>query len=44
LSEPNFDTVEDRVRQQKIREADYIFDIAIPEEPDRETEIEYMKW
>jgi len=32
------------IRQQRIREADYILEAAIPELPDRETELEYMAW
>ena len=44
LSKPIYDTNEDRVRQQRIREADYILEAAVPELPDRETELEYMQW
>lgn len=44
LSKPTYDSVEDEVRQQTIREADEIFECAAPPLPDRETEIEYMKW
>jgi len=42
LSKPIYDTTEDQVRQQRIREADYILEAAIPGVPDRETELEYM--
>ncbi len=34
-SKPAYDTVEDQIRQQRIREAEYILEPAIPEEPDR---------
>jgi len=44
LSKPIYDTTEDQVRQQRIREADYILEAAVPELPDRETELEYMQW
>lgn len=44
LAKPTYDTVEDQVRQQRIREAEYILEPAIPAEPDRETELEYMEW
>ena len=44
LAQPKYDTVEDQVRQQRIREAEYILEPAIPAEPDRETELEYMEW
>ena len=44
LSKPNYDTVQDQVRQQKIREADEIFEPAVPGLPSREEEIEYMQW
>ena len=43
-SKPSYDTVEDQVRQQRIREADYILEPAFPEVPTRETELEYMQW
>ena len=43
-SKPNYDTLEDRLRQQRIREAEYILEPAIPQEPDRQTELEYMQW
>jgi hypothetical protein len=43
-AEPTYDTVEDEVRQNLIREADEIFEIATPPLPDREQEIEYMQW
>lgn len=43
-SRPSYDTDEDQVRQQIIREADEIFEPAIPPVPDRQTEIEYMNW
>lgn len=43
-SKATYDTVEDQIRQQRIREADYILEPAIPELPDRETEMEYMEW
>jgi len=44
LSKPIYDTTEDQVRQQRIREADYILEAAVPDLPDRETELEYMQW
>ena len=44
LAQPKYDTVEDQIRQQRIREADYILEPVIPPEPDRETELEYMEW
>ena len=44
LSDPKYDTVEDQIRQQKIREAEYIFEEAVPPLPSRETELEYMDW
>jgi len=43
-SKPTYDTVEDKIRQQKIREADYILEPRIPALPDRQTEREYMEW
>ena len=43
-SKPTYDTVEDQVRQQRIREADYILEAAVPEVPDRQTELDYMQW
>ena len=43
-AKPVYDTNEDMVRQQRIREADYILEEAIPDLPDRETELEYMHW
>ena len=43
-AQPTYDTIEDQIRQQKIREADYIFEEAIPPLPSRETELEYMEW
>lgn len=44
LSKPKYDQVEDQIRQQRIREADYILEPVIPPEPDRETELEYLEW
>lgn len=44
MSKPIYDSNEDMVRQQRIREADYILEAAVPELPDRETELEYMQW
>ena len=44
LAKPTYDTVEDQIRQQRIREAEYILEPAIPAEPDREAELEYMEW
>lgn len=44
LAQPRYDTVEDQLRQQRIREAEYIFEPVVPAEPDRETELEYMQW
>lgn len=44
LSKPIYDTTEDQIRQQRIREADYILEANVPEVPDRETELEYMQW
>ena len=43
-SKPTYDTVEDQIRQQRIREADEIFEKAIPAQQDRQTELEYMQW
>ncbi len=39
-----YDTVQDQVRQQRIKEADYILESAIPELPTREAEQRYMEW
>ena len=44
LAKPTYDTVDDMIRQQRIREADYILEPRVPAEPDRETELEYMEW
>ena len=43
-SKPTYDTVEDMIRQQRIREADYILEPVMPDVPDRETELEYLDW
>lgn len=39
LSKPIYDTAEDQIRQQRIREADYILEPRVPDLPDRETEL-----
>jgi len=43
-SKPTYDTVEDQIRQQRIREADEILVPAVPPLPTREQELEYMQW
>ena len=35
-SKPTYDTVEDQIRQQRIREADYILEAAVPPIPTRQ--------
>ena len=40
-SKPNYDTVEDQIKYQTIREADAVLEVAIPREPTRAEEIEY---
>lgn len=44
FSQPTYDTEEDRVRQQRVREADEILEEMIPRLPSREEELEYMEW
>ena len=44
FSKPTYDTVEDQIRQQRIREAEYILEPAVPALPSREDELEYMNW
>ena len=44
FSKPTYDTVEDQIRQQRIREAEYILEPRIPDLPSREDELEYMQW
>ena len=43
-SKPAFDTVEDQVRYQRIKEAEYILEPRVPDLPDRQTELDYMEW
>lgn len=43
-SKPTYDNVEDLMRFQNIREADEIFEQAVPDLPDRQSELEYMQW
>ena len=43
-SSPRFDTVEDKIRYQRIKEAEYILEPAVPDLPDRQTELDYMEW
>lgn len=43
-SKPTYDTEQDQVRQQRIREADYVLEPRVPRLPTREEELEYMQW
>jgi len=43
-SKPTYDSAEDQVRYQRIREADYILETKAPRLPTREEELEYMEW
>lgn len=43
-SKPTYDSVEDQIKYQTIREADYVLELAPPREPTREEEVEYQKW
>jgi hypothetical protein len=35
-SQPSYDTVENQIRTQRIREADEILELAVPDLPDRQ--------
>ncbi len=43
-SKPSYDTPEEEIKTQKIREADYVFELKPPKEPSRSDELEYMDW
>ena len=43
-SKPTYDSVEDQIKYQTIREADYVLEVAPPREPTRQEELEYMDW
>ncbi len=43
-SKPVFDTEEDRIKYQNIREAEYIFERKIPRLPTRQEELDYIDW
>ena len=43
-SKPTYDNENERLKQEAIREADYILEPVPPREPTREEELEYMKW
>ena len=40
-SKPTYDSVEDQIKYQGIREADAVLEVAPPREPTRAEEIEY---
>ena len=43
-SEPVYDTPEDKIKFQTIREADYVLEKKPAREPTREEELQYMDW
>jgi hypothetical protein len=43
-SKPNYDTLDDKINAQQVKEADYIWEKAPPREPTREEELEYIEW
>ena len=43
-SKPTYDTIEDQIKYQTLREADYVLEPAPPREPTREEEVEYLNW
>jgi hypothetical protein len=43
-SKPVYDSVEDKIKFQTIREADYVLEARRPREPTREEELEYLDW
>jgi hypothetical protein len=44
FSKPTYDSVEDQIKYQTIKEADYVLEAAPPRLPNREEEKEYMNW
>jgi hypothetical protein len=43
-SKPKYDTPEEEAKFNAIREADYVFELAPPSEPERADEVEYLDW
>ena len=43
-SKPTYDTFEEKLKFQAIREADTVLEVRGPREPTREEEIQYMDW
>ncbi|CDW76650.1 UNKNOWN [Stylonychia lemnae] len=43
-SKPTYDTVEDKIKFQTIREADEVLELKTSREPTREEEIQYLDW
>ena len=43
-SKPTYDTPEEEIKAKSIREADYVFEMAAPREPERADELEYVEW
>ncbi len=43
-AEPTYDSKEDKIKYQTIREAEYSLEMKPPREPTREEELEYIEW
>ena len=43
-SEPNYDSLDDKLKAQLIREADSVLEVKPPRSPTREEELEYQDW
>jgi hypothetical protein len=43
-SKPTYDSKQDKLKYQLIREADYTFEKKAPRLPTRDEEIDYIKW
>jgi len=44
FSQPVYDTPEEKIKFQTIREADYVLELRPPREPTRDEEIQYQDW
>lgn len=43
-SKPSYDTQEEKLKFQTIKEADYIYEKTVPREPTRVEEVNYIDW
>lgn len=43
-SEPNYDSLDDKLKAQLIHEADVVFEVTPPREPTRAEELQYQDW